>query len=506
MEKGFEFGEVRDAIVRAFNPGEFDMFLYEQLDFQRTEYVSEGPFRIVVWNVLKALEDIGRVPELIAAVAAVRPLKPDVQEVYRKYARALIGEANAQKIDAKQLHELERYGLAPTVDVQRRGRAQNPLPVLPSHEVFERQIRKDLPSIDPRVWAAQMFRHDMRICIVQVDQSPRGTGFLVGPDAVLTNFHVLKDEIEVLNDEVRPKVAADRITFLFDYRVLANGVESEGTRVEAASDWLIDASQPLSDPEEIAGKPEPTGDQLDYAVVRLARRFGDEPTARGSPARGWIRVPATAPTITEGMGLMILQHPNTGPVKLAFDTESVISVNAARTRVRYATNTDPGSSGSPCFSLTWGLVAVHHLGEPGTKTVSGFNQGIPIAAIRDRLTRRHKADVLGPEQSDSASAESVSHAEPSLPPANVGGEIGVRGIGEVGFTSSFGGPPVERRPKAELSGNILALSGGGFRATLFHLGVIRYLFEQRKLQNVDTICSVSGGSVLAHKQAYPDCC
>jgi hypothetical protein len=84
-------------------------------------------------------------------------------------------------------------------------------------------------------------------------------------------------------------------------------------------------------------------------------------------------------------------------VKLAFDTESVLSVNAARTRVRYATNTDPGSSGSPCFSLTWGLVALHHLGESGTKTVSAFNQGVPIAAIRDRLTRRNKTDVLGPD-------------------------------------------------------------------------------------------------------------
>jgi hypothetical protein len=290
MEKGFEFGEVRDAIVRAFNPDEFDMFLYERLDFQRPQYVSDGPFRIVVWKVLKALEDVGRVHQLIAEVAAVRPLKPDVQEVYRKYARALIGEANAQKIEAKQLKELERYGLAPAVDVQRGGRSQNTLPVLYSHEVFERQIRKDLPSIDPRVWATQMFRQDMRVCIVEVDQSPRGTGFLVGPDAVLTNFHVLQDALEVLNDEVRPKVAADRITFLFDFRVLATGVESEGTRVNAASDWIIDASQPLSDPEEIAGKPEPTGDQLDHAVVRLARRFGDEPTARGSPPRGWIRV------------------------------------------------------------------------------------------------------------------------------------------------------------------------------------------------------------------------
>ena len=43
----------------------------------------------------------------------------------------------------------------------------------------------------------------------------------------------------------------------------------------------------------------------------------------------------------------------------------------------------------------------------------------------------------------------------------------------------------------------LALSGGGFRATLFHLGMIRFLREANILPDVTHITSVSGGSVLA---------
>lgn len=43
----------------------------------------------------------------------------------------------------------------------------------------------------------------------------------------------------------------------------------------------------------------------------------------------------------------------------------------------------------------------------------------------------------------------------------------------------------------------LALSGGGFRATLYHLGVIRYLKDAGRLQHVSDIASVSGGSILA---------
>lgn len=43
----------------------------------------------------------------------------------------------------------------------------------------------------------------------------------------------------------------------------------------------------------------------------------------------------------------------------------------------------------------------------------------------------------------------------------------------------------------------LALSGGGFRATLFHLGMIRFLREADILPAVTHITSVSGGSILA---------
>ena len=43
----------------------------------------------------------------------------------------------------------------------------------------------------------------------------------------------------------------------------------------------------------------------------------------------------------------------------------------------------------------------------------------------------------------------------------------------------------------------LALSGGGFRATLYHLGVIRYLRDSGSLPLVGDIAAVSGGSILA---------
>ena len=43
----------------------------------------------------------------------------------------------------------------------------------------------------------------------------------------------------------------------------------------------------------------------------------------------------------------------------------------------------------------------------------------------------------------------------------------------------------------------LALSGGGFRATLYHLGLIRFLYDAGILPNVKVITAVSGGSIIA---------
>ncbi|NWD71636.1 patatin-like phospholipase family protein [Pseudomonas gingeri] len=42
----------------------------------------------------------------------------------------------------------------------------------------------------------------------------------------------------------------------------------------------------------------------------------------------------------------------------------------------------------------------------------------------------------------------------------------------------------------------LALSGGGVRAMVFHLGVLKYLAEQKALERVTQISTVSGGSLL----------
>src|SRR5579862_2581173 len=54
-----------------------------------------------------------------------------------------------------------------------------------------------------------------------------------------------------------------------------------------------------------------------------------------------------------------------------------------------------------------------------------------------------------------------------------------------------------KEPVTKRAGVALALSGGGFRATLFHLGALRRLDELGVLDKLDAISSVSGGSIAS---------
>lgn len=67
----------------------------------------------------------------------------------------------------------------------------------------------------------------------------------------------------------------------------------------------------------------------------------------------------------------------------------------------------------------------------------------------------------------------------------------------------------EKKEEKKREGVALCLSGGGFRASLFHLGALRRLNQLGVLSSLKTITSVSGGSIvsahLAHRvQPWPE--
>jgi hypothetical protein len=387
--KGIEFGQVRDAISRAFTGQEFDMFLFERFEYDRPVNVDDGPFRVVVDKVLRDFTNRGMDAMLIAEVAAERPFRQDIQDLYQKFAADLVDEGRRGRVDESRLQAFERYGLGPKINIQKQGSPVTPA-AMPAGIGFERTIKRHLPQLNVRPWRQLMLQSEGCVCRVEVGSDGVGTGFLVGPDVLLTNYHVLRPLID-------GTTAPDQVKFRFDYALQPNGRETPGQLLSLHQDWVIDHSKFTVAEENLTpDKALPTIDELDYALVKLERPVGNEALSGSDDAalpRGWLEVPTAPPLIMADMPILILQHPNAQPLKLALDTQGVISVNANNTRVRYATNTESGSSGSPCFDLNWNLVALHHYGDPAYKHPQ-YNQGIPIARIRDRLTRQGKADVL----------------------------------------------------------------------------------------------------------------
>ncbi|HEY4640358.1 MAG TPA: trypsin-like peptidase domain-containing protein [Thermoanaerobaculia bacterium] len=211
-----------------------------------------------------------------------------------------------------------------------------------------------------------------------------GTGFLTGPDLVMTNYHVIEPLLHEV-DEWTGKPADVRARF--DYKKLSAKSVNDGVTYELAEPWLVDSS-PYESAEE------PKGEELDYAILRLARSAGDEavggwPAGATPPKRGFMKLKTTGEAFAPDSPLVIVQHPSGDPLSIAFDTDSVIRLNDGKTRVRYRTNTEHGSSGSPCFNLKLELVALHHAGDPEYDHPPEYNAGIPIDVIVALLAQRN---------------------------------------------------------------------------------------------------------------------
>ena len=110
------------------------------------------------------------------------------------------------------------------------------------------------------------------------------------------------------------------------------------------------------------------------------------------PERGCCTL-ADPPPIAAGAALIIVQHPRGEPMRFAIDTDAVIGFVHDDLRLRYRTNTEAGSSGSPCFSMGWDLQALHHLGDPAAGPAP-FNQGIPVGLNRASIQASGQGALL----------------------------------------------------------------------------------------------------------------
>jgi endonuclease G, mitochondrial len=217
-----------------------------------------------------------------------------------------------------------------------------------------------------------------------------GTGFLVAPNLIVTNHHVL------------PNAAAAALAIAeFNFQHDLNGVESlrRVYNLMPSSLFFSDAA-------------------LDVSFVEVAPRAFD-----GTPLSEFGFLPLIA---RSGKGLdkewvSLIQHPGGQPKQIAIRDSQILTLSSEDVEgidldkfIHYSTDSEPGSSGSPVLNDQWQVVALHHKAVPDYnseyerlardgKTIwteemgeaeKGWiaNQGVRISAIYTMLTERRFED------------------------------------------------------------------------------------------------------------------
>lgn len=179
-----------------------------------------------------------------------------------------------------------------------------------------------------------------------------GTGTMISPDLALTNNHVIGSTAEAIDAVME-----------FDFEKDINGKHKP-----VQSRRILELVS--------------TDRTLDYAVVRLEGRPGDEfgfvdLTQHSSPQ----------PDHPKQGYPVIVQHPGGKHKQVALTDNHVVGIRSPY--FHYTTDTMPGSSGSLVYDQNWVAMGLHHAGRGDGRDASGrgkaINEGILMSSIVTRL-------------------------------------------------------------------------------------------------------------------------
>lgn len=270
-----------------------------------------------------------------------------------------------------------------------------------------------------------MRQSEGRICVIATrgdsgEPTRLGTGFLVGPDLVITARHVLGAHIVDGKGNIK---APEYCCAYFDHTDgdPINDPADDYPRARRvafhSTDWLRCCSDSLPQDGRIE---QPTESEigelknhLDMVLIRLAEPIGNYSRRRtGGSRRGWIE-----PTPVEHFRppekderIIIPQHPHGHPQQIDFGRFKL--KDESETRIRYDTETEPGTSGAPCFNQNFKLVGMHNVfyQPPGVPDEDRLNQAVRFDHILLRLKDQVGASPTGSSRLWSV-AESDRHPE-----------------------------------------------------------------------------------------------
>lgn len=221
-----------------------------------------------------------------------------------------------------------------------------------------------------------------------------GTGFLVSKSLLMTNNHVIPTK----------SFAEDKVRIQFNFQHAADGKDLEPREFDL-------------DPGDFFR----TNSDLDYTLVRVCPRreavekpeaperdivAGDEWGYLAIQAKPLLFLPEEEGDLRQR--LTIIQHPQGERKQVALHDNFIVKLSTKF--VKYTTDTEQGSSGSPVFNSFWELTALHRAGGDKKKVEGvivwlnnmGTRMDVIAADLQMALKEDHPAilEELGLEVSD----------------------------------------------------------------------------------------------------------
>ena len=239
---------------------------------------------------------------------------------------------------------------------------------------------------DPLLLKSRLSRLISQVCLIKVaNRSSLGSGFLVGPNAVLTSWHVIQS---LLDEQGKPKSGSHKqISVRFDH---VSNARNEYDYPVSAGNWLTHQSP--CHPSELASSDwvttndfsnELLKDHLDYAIISLAACPGNE--------RGFVDLSSVVEP-EEGATGHILQHPEAFEQKIADGQFGKYRPGTQQQRLLYSMETRKGSSGGMIVDQQYNFVGLHQGEIPDHVNEHKINTGISGKVIFDKVGAEHLPD------------------------------------------------------------------------------------------------------------------
>jgi endonuclease G, mitochondrial len=337
---GDEIKKLVKAIISAY-PTKNHLEMMVQFELEENldaiaggENVTDIVFKLLTrWAIPR-----GKIYQLILAAYEMNPDNPDLKEFYESVV-----------INKRFITELSTTITDFGPDIQWKG------------ETDEIQLQNWLkPKSD--YWDVGFLKRAIEqstsVCRIEIpSRNIMGTGVLITPNKVLTNYHVFyPNEKNDIENNARDAVLK------FGCFTSDNGVENSG------NSFKLDNQKPILRFSET--------ENLDYILLQVESKINQEKDIK--PAR-W----DSRKLPIEKMGISVLQHPEGNSMKLSISHDGITGVYQNSGLVQYVNKTALGSSGSPCFDEDWCLVALHHAQR--AKTFGTIREGILFATIYQEI-------------------------------------------------------------------------------------------------------------------------